>query len=186
MIVSCGRMSPSSNQRRAIPVVTMMTFHVGVSGVASRSRFTTPTFSSGVRSISSAIGRMASVLPVPVPATMPKPLPPRASSRTRAPCSRSRKVSMWSCTASSIVSQAARVGAMTMTRPVGGSAATNASCSGTYLSRTARIARDGVGVETDYSGGRPGRIAGGFTPVKPFAPGGSLTLSPCLVLLESE
>ena len=39
-------MSPSSNQRRAIPVVTMMTFHVGVSGVASRSRLTTPTFSS--------------------------------------------------------------------------------------------------------------------------------------------
>ena len=74
-IVSVARMSPSSNQRRAIPVVTMMTFHVGVSGVASRSRLTTPTFSSSVRRISSAIGRIASVLPVPVPATMPKPLP---------------------------------------------------------------------------------------------------------------
>ena len=58
-----------------MPVVTMMTFHVGVSGVASRSRLTTPTFSSVVPRISSAIGRIASVLPVPVPATMPKPLP---------------------------------------------------------------------------------------------------------------
>ena len=46
MIVSVARMSPSSNHRRAMPVVTMMTFHVGVSGVASRSRLTTPTFSS--------------------------------------------------------------------------------------------------------------------------------------------
>ena len=58
------------------PVVTMMTFHVGVSGVASRSRLTTPTFSASVvPRISSAIGRIASVFPVPVPATMPKPLP---------------------------------------------------------------------------------------------------------------
>jgi hypothetical protein len=32
--VSVLRMSPSSNQRRAMPVVTTMTFHVGVSGVA--------------------------------------------------------------------------------------------------------------------------------------------------------
>ena len=75
MIVSVARMSPSSNQRRAMPVVTMMTFQVGVSGVASRSRLTTPTLSSVVRRISSAIGRIASVLPVPVPATMPKPRP---------------------------------------------------------------------------------------------------------------
>ena len=44
-------------------------------------------------------------------------------------------VSMWSPSASSIVSHAARVGAMTMMRPVGGSAATNASWSGgRYLS----------------------------------------------------
>ena len=75
MIVSVARMSPSSNQRRAMPVVTTMTFQLGVSGVASRSRLTTPTFSSVVRRISSAIGRIASVLPVPVPATMPKPRP---------------------------------------------------------------------------------------------------------------
>ena len=113
------RMSPSSNQRRAIPVVTMMTFQVGVSGVASRSRFTTPTFSSFVRRISSAIGRMASVFPVPVPAMIPKPRArSRASSRTRAPWCFSRNVSMCRRSASSIVSHAARVGAMTMTRPV--------------------------------------------------------------------
>jgi hypothetical protein len=124
-------MSPSSNHRRAIPVVMMTTFHVGVSGVASRSRFTTPTFSSVVPRISSAIGRMASVFPVPVPATIPKPLPERASSRTRSPARFSRNVSMCRPSASSIVSHAARVGAMTMTRPVGGSAATNWSWSGT-------------------------------------------------------
>ena len=68
-----------------MPVVTMMTFQVGVSGVASRSRFTTPTLSSVVPSSSSAIGRMASVFPVPVPATMPNPRRERASSRTRGP-----------------------------------------------------------------------------------------------------
>ena len=34
---------------------------------------------SGCRRIASAIGRIASVLPVPVPATMPKPLPDAAS-----------------------------------------------------------------------------------------------------------
>ena len=39
-------MSPSWNQRRAIPVVTITTFQLGVSGVASRSRLTTPTRSS--------------------------------------------------------------------------------------------------------------------------------------------
>src|SRR5687768_14511788 len=44
---------------------------------------------------------------------------------------------MCSPSASSMVSQAARVGAMTMIRPVGGSAATNASWSGgRYLSIT--------------------------------------------------
>ncbi len=122
-------MSPSWNHRRAIPVVTTITFHVGVSGVASRSRFTTPT-RSGAWRISSAIGRMASVFPVPVPATIPNPRPPRASSRTRAPCVRSRYVSRCSPTAISMVSHAARVGAITITRPVGGSAATNASWSG--------------------------------------------------------
>src|SRR5687768_9320707 len=47
---------------------------------------------------------------------------------------------MWRPSASSIVSQAARVGAMTITRPVGGSAATNASWSGgRYLSWTVRM-----------------------------------------------
>ena len=122
-------MSPSWNHRRAMPVVTITTFCSGSSGVASRSRFTTPT-RSGARTISSAIGRMASVFPVPVPATIPNPLPERASSRTRAPWCCSRYVSRCSPTASSIVSHAARVGAMTMTRPVGGSAAAKASRSG--------------------------------------------------------
>ena len=65
----------------------MITFQVGVSGVASRSRFTTPTRSDFVPRISSAIGRIASVLPVPVPATMPNPFPPRARLRMSAPCS---------------------------------------------------------------------------------------------------
>ena len=60
-----------------MPVVTITTFHDGVSGVASRSRFTTPTRSGSLR-IASAIGRMPSVLPTPVPATMPKPCPPEA------------------------------------------------------------------------------------------------------------
>ena len=78
-------MSPSSNQRRAMPVVTMMTFHVGVSGVASRSRLTTPTCSSvgaedlfgdranGERLSGAGAGDDAEARP------------PRASSRTRAP-----------------------------------------------------------------------------------------------------
>jgi hypothetical protein len=91
--VSCGRMSPSWNQRRAMPVVTTITFCDGSSGVASRSRLTTPTRNGTWPpwpTISSAMGRMASVFPVPVPATMPKPARERASSRTRAPwcCSR--------------------------------------------------------------------------------------------------
>src|SRR5258705_4077213 len=47
---------------------------------------------------------------------------------------------MCSPTASSIVSQAARVGAITMTRPVGGSAPTNAAWSGgRYWSLTSRM-----------------------------------------------
>src|SRR5439155_470420 len=50
-----------------MPVVTMTTFQVGVSGVASRSRFTTPTRSGAWRMVS-AIGRTASVLPVPAAA----------------------------------------------------------------------------------------------------------------------
>ena len=111
-------MRPSWNHRRAIPVVTITTFQLGVSGVASRSRFTTPT-SSGSRRIDSAIGRIASVFPVPVPATIPNPFPEAARVRISAPCSRSSRVSRCSPTASSIVSQAARVGAMTMMRPVG-------------------------------------------------------------------
>src|SRR6266550_1542522 len=60
-------MRPSWNQRRAIPVVMITTFQVGVSGVASRSRLTTPTFSGAWR-IVSAMLRIASVLPVPVQA----------------------------------------------------------------------------------------------------------------------
>ena len=96
-------------------------------------------------SSSSAIGRIASVFPVPVPATMPKPRRARASSRTRAPKCCSRYVSMWRPTASSIVSHAARVGAMTITRPVGGSAPTNASWSGgRYWSLTSRMRAGGA------------------------------------------
>src|SRR6266481_6299362 len=70
--VSRAVMSPSSNQRRAIPVVTITTFHVGVSVVALRSRFTTPTLSAACRMVV-AIDRMARVFPVPVPATIPNP-----------------------------------------------------------------------------------------------------------------
>ena len=65
------------------------------------------------------MGRMESVFPVPVPATIPKAFPDPASPRISSPCSRSSSVSRWSPRASSIVSQAARVGAMTMMRPVG-------------------------------------------------------------------
>ena len=58
-------------------------------------------------------------------------------------------------TASSIVSQAARVGAITITRPVGGSAPTNASWSrGRYWSLTSRMrageARNVRGPRRDY------------------------------------
>src|SRR5206468_7259990 len=112
-----------------MPVVTMTTFHEGVSGVASRSRLTTPTLRGALR-IVSAMLRMASVFPVPVPATMPKPLPDAASRRMSSPCSRSGSVSDVSPSANSMVSQTARVGAMTMTRPVVGSAARNALGSG--------------------------------------------------------
>jgi len=122
-------MSPSSNQRRAIPVVTMTTFHVGVSGVASRSRFTTPTLS-GAPSTVAAIGRIASVFPVPVPATMPNPRPEAASRPMSSPCSRASSVSISRPIPSSIVSHAARVGAITITRPVVGSAARKAVGSG--------------------------------------------------------
>src|SRR3954463_9897964 len=67
------------------------------------------------------MGRTASVLPVPVPAMMPKPFPSRASWRISSPCSRFMIVSTpVSCTPSSMVSQAARVGAMTTTRPSAG------------------------------------------------------------------
>ena len=128
--VSCRVMRSSWNQRRAIPVVTITTFQVGVSGVASRSRLTTPTRSDSPR-MDSATGRMPRVLPVPVPATMPKPLPPRAHSRSSAPCSRSSTVSTpVRPSASSIVSHAARVGAMTMTRPCEGRSRLKASGSG--------------------------------------------------------
>ena len=120
MTTSDASIMSSCSHRRAMPVVTMTTFHVGVSGVASRSRLTTPTRSSGP-TISCAMGRIASVLPVPVPAMMPKPLPLRASSRISSPCSRSMTVvTPVSCTPSSMVSHAARVGAMTTTRPSGG------------------------------------------------------------------
>ena len=113
-----------------MPVVTMMTFQLGVSGVASRSRLTTPTRRSVVPRISSAIGRIASVFPVPVPATMPNPLPaPRELANLLAVLALEQRVDVQP-TASSIVSHAARVGAMTMTRPVGGSAAAKASRSG--------------------------------------------------------
>ena len=127
--VSFFVISPSSNHRRAMPVVTMTTFHVGVSGVASRSRFTTPTRSGACRMVS-AIGRTASVFPVPVAATIPNPRPEAARRRRSSPCSRSSSVSRCRPSASSMVSQAARVGAMTMTRPVGGSAARKAWGSG--------------------------------------------------------
>jgi hypothetical protein len=122
-----------------MPVVTITTFHVGDSGVASRSRLMTPTRSSSVPRIAWAIGRMERVFPVPVPATMPKPrrsaplgdrrsssLNASASASSSAPCSFHRIVSMSSVKASSIVSHAARVGAMTMIRRVA-PAPTNAS-----------------------------------------------------------
>src|SRR5207253_477372 len=48
-------MRPSWNQRRAIPVVMITTFQVGVSGVASRSRLTTPTFSGALRIVSAML-----------------------------------------------------------------------------------------------------------------------------------
>src|SRR2546428_234393 len=107
--VSRAVMRPSSNQRRAIAVVTITTFQVGVSGVASRSRFTTPTLS-GVCRVVVAVGRRASVWPVPVPATIPNPRPDAARREMSSPCSRARSVSMSRLIASSMVSQAARVG----------------------------------------------------------------------------
>ena len=64
------------------------------------------------------MGRTASVLPVPVPAMMPNPSPERASSRTRSPCDFDRNVSMSSVNEISMVSHAARVGAMMIMRPV--------------------------------------------------------------------
>src|ERR1035437_723804 len=151
---SCGRMSPSWNHRRAIPVVTITTFHEGDSGVASRSRLITPTRSSVVPSSVCAMGRIESVLPVPVPATIPKPrrtplrLPgpdPASSSRnlsasavSSVPCVRQSVVWRSSPNASSIVSQAARVGAITTRRRVAPEP-TNASWSGgRYGSRTRR------------------------------------------------
>jgi len=106
-------------------VVTITTFHVGVSGVASRSRFTTPTLSGACRMVV-AIDRMASVFPVPVPATIPNPRPEAARRRMSSPCSRASRVSISRPMASSMVSQAARVGAITTTRPVAGSAARKA------------------------------------------------------------
>ena len=54
-----------------MPVVTTTTFQDGVSGVASRSRLTTPYFSGSPRMLLGD-GRIPRVLPVPVPATMPK------------------------------------------------------------------------------------------------------------------
>ena len=127
--VSSPVISPAWNHRRAMPVVTITTFQLGVSGVASRSRFTTPTLS-GTRRIVSAIGRIPSVLPVPVPATMPKPKPARARAWISSPCSASSTVRSASPSAISMVSHAARVGAITTTRPVAGRAAWKACRSG--------------------------------------------------------
>ena len=118
-----------------MPVVTITTFHVGVSGVASRSRFTTPTRSVSVARSAFAIGRTASVFPVPVPATIPKPWRGRTSDVARRSASAvssgprvvQSSVSMSSAKPSSIVSQAARVGAMTMMRPRSPPEPTNAS-----------------------------------------------------------
>ena len=151
--VSCGRMSPSWNHRRAMPVVTITTFHEGDSGVASRSRLMTPTRSSVVPRSAWAIGRIERVLPVPVPATIPNPrrtplgraVAPASSPRNRSasavssvPCVRQSVVSRSSPNASSIVSHAARVGAMTISRRDGPDP-TNASWSGgRYGSRTRR------------------------------------------------
>src|SRR3978361_1668291 len=66
MSVSLGRMSPSWNHRRAMPVVTMIMFQLGVSGVASRSRLITPTRRSVVPSSSSAVGRVGGGFHSPV------------------------------------------------------------------------------------------------------------------------
>jgi hypothetical protein len=76
----------SCSQRRAIPVVTMTTFQVGRLGRGSRSRLTTPTRRSGPTT-ASAMGRMASVFPVPVPDD-PKPSTSRRQPAESAPCSR--------------------------------------------------------------------------------------------------
>src|SRR5204862_260654 len=65
--VSRAVMGPSSNQRRAIPVVTITTFQVAVAGVASRSRLTTPPLRGACRVVV-AVGQLAGALPVPVPA----------------------------------------------------------------------------------------------------------------------
>ena len=151
-----------------MPVVTMTTFQVGESGVASRSRLMTPTRSSFVPSSACAMGRTARVLPVPVPATMPNPrrtprgecpaalaapvdsLPgssPRkrsASASSSAPRDFQSTVSRSRPNASSMVSHAARVGAMTITRRAVPEA-TNASWSGgRYGSRTGRRAPGSV------------------------------------------
>jgi hypothetical protein len=118
-----------------MPVVTITTFQLGVSGVASRSRLTTPTRRISVSRIAFAIGLTASVLPVPVPATIPNPCRGRAgdsasrvaSAVSSSPRVRQRSVGMSSVKPSSIVSQAARVGAMTMMRPRAPPEPTNAS-----------------------------------------------------------
>src|SRR4051812_42526342 len=75
-----------------------------------------------------------------------------------------------------MVSHAARVGAITMMRPVGGSAPTKASWSGRYGSRTFRITPRNLARRRPlpYAGGLVGKTIGvaGFTPVNPLAFGG--------------
>ena len=148
---SCGRMSPSWNQRRAMPVVTMTTFHDGDSGVASRSRLMTPTRSSSCRAACARSGGSRASCRCPCRRRFRnrggrRPWCRAASSSrnssasavSSAPWVLQRVVSRSSPNASSIVSQAARVGAMTISRRVAPEP-TNASWSGgRYGSRTRR------------------------------------------------
>ena len=132
MSVSVGRMSPSWNQRRAMPVVTMMTF---------QRRRLRRRLALAVDDADAQLGRARgsprrsggsrASCRCPCRRRCRSPCRERASSRTRCAVLLLEVASRCGARrASSIVSQAARVGAMTMTRPVGGSAATNASWSG--------------------------------------------------------
>ena len=192
MSVSVARMSPSSNQRRAMPVVTMMTFHVGVSGVASRSRLTTPTLQlRRCRGSPRRSGGSRASCPVPVPATMPKPLPAaRELAHARAVVLLEKGLDVETERELDRLARGARrrddddAAGRWLGRDEGFVIGEVRIADVAYHAQTART-RPVIWTDRLFRWPLRQNRPDGFTPVKPLTLGGSLALSPAFVLVES-